>query len=133
MTEFSNPVGNSRRPTSRLSTIKRELSLVCLASPKQDYPAETGSVGDVPSEVLACGGAGSLLVTSQSSINVIAVATFAGIPALIVTSGRLKAREEEIGLYTSVDPTFDIAVKLASLGVAGHKPDCCASRAGEAS
>jgi hypothetical protein len=123
-----------------LSRIERELSLICLAPPAQDVEIDSGFASDILSEVLARASQGSLLVTSQSGLNVIAVASFAGIPGVIVTSGHEpaaevvgKAREEGVGLYATSADTFDVVGTLARLGVAGRRPERGASRAGEAS
>jgi hypothetical protein len=116
--------------TPTLGRIEKDLALVCLAQPKDDREIETGFVSDVLSEVLARAAHGSLLITAQSGLNVVAVASFTGIPAVIVTSGHqpedevvAKAREEGIGLYTTAAETFDVVANLARLGVAGRQPE----------
>ena len=111
-----------------LCRIEKELLLVCLAEPKQDREIDTGFVSDVLSEVLARAAHGSLLVTAQSGVNVVAVASFTDIPAVIVTSGHQpgeevvsRAREEGIALYTTAAETFEVVAALARLGVAGRQ------------
>ena len=116
--------------TPTLGRIAKALSLACLAEPNQDCEIDSGFVSDVLSEVLARAAHGSLLITAQSGLNVVAVASFTGIPAVIVTSGHQpedavvsKAREEGIGLYTTSAETFDVVADLARLGVAGRQPE----------
>jgi hypothetical protein len=113
-----------------LGRIEKELSLVCLAEPRQDSEIDTGFVSDVLSEVLARAAHGSVLVTAQSGLNVVAVASFTGLPAVIVTSGHQpgeevvsRAREEGVGLYTTAAETFEVVAGLARLGVAGRAPE----------
>jgi len=122
-----------------LCRIEKALALACLVPPNDDREIEAGFVSDVLSEVLARASRGSLLVTAQCGLNVIAVASFTEIPAVIVTSGHepaeevvSKAREEGVGLYTTAAETFDVVAGLARLGVAGRQAERGANRAGEA-
>jgi hypothetical protein len=121
---------------AKLSKIEEALSLVCQARPREDWEIATGFASDVLSEVLARAPQGCLLVTAQSSLNVIAVASYTEIAGIIVTSGYcpaeevlLRAREEGIAVYTTPAQTFDVVGNLSRLGIQGPlKPSCAASR-----
>jgi hypothetical protein len=111
----------------KLSTIEKALSLVCLAPPKEDCRVERGFASDILSEVLARAPQGCVLITSQSNLNVIAVASYAEIAGVIVTSGcnpgaevLSRAAEEGIGLYATPVETFEVVGKLSRLGVKGR-------------
>ena len=112
----------------RLSEIQQDLSLVCLASPAVDCEVETGFASDVLSDVLARAPKGCVLVTMQTNINVVAVASYAGIAGVIVTSGHrpaaeilARAAEEGIGVYCTPADTFDVVGRLALMGLKGRQ------------
>jgi len=86
-----------------------------------------GHSSDLMSDVLANAPGGSILVTNQIHVNVIAVALHAGLVAVIFSSGmtpeervRQKAVEEGLPLFVSEDSTFDIVGELYKLGLRGH-------------
>jgi len=88
---------------------------------------KAGHCSDLLSDVLANAPDGSVLVTIQVHVNVIAVAVHAGLSAVIFASGmtpeervRQKAIEEGLPLFTSKEPTFDIVGKLYTLGLRGQ-------------
>ena len=81
---------------------------------------------DLLSDVLANAPAGGILITLQVHLNVIAVASHAGLRAVIFSCGRMpeadvveKAAEEGLALYVSRADTFDIAGRLYELGLRG--------------
>ena len=81
---------------------------------------------DLLSDVLANAPAGGILITLQVHLNVIAVASHAGLRAVIFSCGRTpepdvveKAAEEGLALYVSRADTFDIAGRLYELGLRG--------------
>ena len=85
-----------------------------------------GHASDLLSDVLSNAPRGSVLVTIQVHINVIAVSINAGLAAVIFSSGRVpgeavrqKALEERIQLYSSKEPTFDVVGRLYALGLRG--------------
>jgi hypothetical protein len=85
-----------------------------------------GHASDLLSDVLANAPAGGILVTIQVHLNVIAVSVHAGVAAVIFASGRVpeesvraRAVEEGIQLYTSKQPTFDVAGQLYTFGLRG--------------
>lgn len=110
----------------RLSALAGALALSCLAAPAHDPEVSVGFASDIPSDVLAGAPRGCVLVTSHGSLNVVAVAAHTGIAGIIVTSGRepsdevlRQARRQGVGLYLSADQSFDVAGRLAALGLHG--------------
>ncbi len=88
---------------------------------------KAGHSSDLLSDVLANAPGGSVLVTIQVHVNVIAVAVHAGLAAVVFASGmapeekvRQKALEEGLPLYSTGEPTFDVAGKLYALGLRGQ-------------
>ena len=89
--------------------------------------AARGHASDLLSDVLANAPGGSVLVTVQVPMNVIAVSANAGVLAIIFASNRApdesvraKAVEENIWLYASQDSTFNIVGRLYALGLRGR-------------
>ena len=87
-----------------------------------------GHASDLLSDVLANAPSGSILVTIQVHMNVIAVALHAGVVAVIFASGmtpdeavRKKATEERLSLFSSTESTFDIVGQLYALGLRGRQ------------
>jgi hypothetical protein len=110
----------------RLSSIEKALSLICLATAREDREIAAGFASDVLSEVLGRAPQGCLLVTAQHNLNVIAVAAYTDIAGIIVTSGYrptdevlARARAEGIALYSTQAQTFDVVGKLSRLGIQG--------------
>ncbi len=93
-----------------------------------DVDIRRGYASDLLSDVLGNAPAGGILVTLQVHLNVIAVASHAGLSAVIFSSGRLpndevvaKAVEEGITLFGSSADTFELAGRLYELGVRGGR------------
>ena len=115
----------------QLKDIMRELSLTRLnpmAGQENTLEATAGHASDLLSDVLANAPGGSVLITIQVHMNVIAVSLHAGVAAVIFTSGLCpekavvdKATEEALPLYSSQETTFDIVGRLYSLGLRGDK------------
>ena len=87
-----------------------------------------GHASDLLSDVLANAPGKGLLVTIQVHVNVIAVASHAGLAGVIFSSGMMpeeraihKAAEEGLSLFVSDDSTFDLVGKLYALGIRGKK------------
>lgn len=85
-----------------------------------------GYASDLLSDVLANAPAGGVLVTLQVHLNVIAVASHAGLRAVIFSCGRTpeddvisRAAEEGLALYVSPLDTFEIVGRLYQLGLRG--------------
>ncbi len=81
---------------------------------------------DLLSDVLANAPSGGILVTLQVHLNVIAVASHAGLRAVVFSCGRMpdadvieKGAEEGLSLFVSAADTFDIVGRLYELGLRG--------------
>jgi len=88
-----------------------------------------GYVSDLLSDVLGNAPRGSVLVTIQTHMNVVAVASHVPLAAVIFAARRLpdddvrkKAVEEGIPLLSSAETSFDVVGRLYALGVRGPKP-----------
>lgn len=93
-----------------------------------DSEVTRGYASDLLSDVLANAPRGAVLVTLQVHLNVVAVASHAGLRAVIFSSGRLpdaeviaRAEEEGVALYSSQADTFDLVGRLYQLGLRGSK------------
>jgi hypothetical protein len=116
----------------RLDELAQALELKEL-TPRASAAAEEGDVdvtrgyaSDLLSDVLAHAPAGGLLVTLQVHLNVIAVASHAGLRAVIFSCGRMpdddiieRAAEEGLTLYSTSADTFDVVGRLHELGIRG--------------
>ncbi len=85
-----------------------------------------GYVSDLLSDVLANAPKGSMLVTLQTHINVIAVCVHAELSSVIFIQNRMpeenvikKAEEEKILLFSSSESAFNIVGKLYEMGIRG--------------
>lgn len=85
-----------------------------------------GYASDLLSDVLANAPQGGILVTLQVHLNVIAVASHAGLRAVIFSCGRRpendvieRAADEGLALYGSKSDTFELAGRLYQLGLRG--------------
>ncbi|NLV72570.1 MAG: serine kinase [Actinobacteria bacterium] len=85
-----------------------------------------GYASDLLSDVLANAPAGGVLVTLQVHLNVIAVASHAGLKAVIFSCGRRpeddvveRASGEGLRLFVSPADTFEIVGRLYELGLRG--------------
>ena len=83
-----------------------------------------GFVSDLMSCALAQAGEGTVWVTMQSHVNLLAVASLAGMAAVIVAGGAKPeaaalAKADEVGMPLLVTdlPAFDIVCRLHALGV----------------
>ncbi len=88
-----------------------------------DADITRGYASDLLSDVLAHAPAGGLLVTLQVHLNVIAVASHAGLRAVIFSCGRVpdddiieRAAEEGLSLYSTPADTFDVVGRLLRVG-----------------
>lgn len=88
-----------------------------------------GYASDLLSDVLAHAPAGGVLVTLQVHLNVVAVASHAGLKAVIFSSDRIPdqdvidhAVEENLCLYVASADTFEIVGHLYSAGLRGGDP-----------
>jgi len=113
----------------RLEELAKALDLTELTPPgagSEDGDITRGYASDLLSDVLAHAPAGAVLVTLQVHLNVIAVASHAGLRAVIFSCGRTpdddsiaKAEEEGLRLFRSAADTFDVVGQLHDLGIRG--------------
>jgi hypothetical protein len=93
---------------------------------ESDLDITRGYASDLLSDVLAHAPVGGVLVTLQVHLNVIAVASHAGLRAVIFSCGRIpddeiveRAAEEGLSLYATPADTFDVVGRLHELGIRG--------------
>lgn len=86
-----------------------------------------GYASDLLSDVLAHAPEGGVLITLQVHLNVIAVASHAGLQAVIFASERMpepevidRAAGEGLALFVSPADTFEIAGRLYQAGIRGR-------------
>jgi hypothetical protein len=106
--------------------IAKTLGFDTLGSARDGAQVTRAHASDLLSDVLANAPAGGLLLTIQVHMNVVAVAVHAGLAGVVFTSGMkpdeaviAKAEEENVGLYATGEPTFDVAGRLFALGLRG--------------
>lgn len=111
----------------RLCELAESLALTELTSPGGDPDITRAYASDLLSDVLAHAPAGSVLLTLQTHLNVIAVAGHADLAAVLFTSGRMpdtevvaKAQEEGIALFATPADTFETAGRLYQSGIRGR-------------
>lgn len=130
MSQKERALADVRSNVVRISRVEHALALVCLVHPREDFEVSIGFVSDVLSQILAQALRGSILVTTQHSLNLIAVASHIGIAAIIITSGYrpgaevlARAQSEGIGVYSTTLETFDVVGNLSQLGITGRRCD----------
>ena len=86
-----------------------------------------GYASDLLSDVLVHAPAGGVLITLQVHLNVIAVASHAGLQAVIFSCDRVpeqdvidRAAGENLSLYATASDTFEIAGRLYEMGLRGR-------------
>ncbi len=91
----------------------------CVQEAQTDAPVRAGYTSDLLSDVMAHAPEDSVLITIQGHANTVAVATLAGIGAIVVCNGRplpadmiAAARREGIALWSAQDNQFNASVKL---------------------
>lgn len=114
----------------RLEDIARELGFTELTpdvAGARDADVTQGYASDLLSDVLAHAPEGGLLVTLQVHLNVIAVASHAGLAAVVFAGGRrpeddvlAKAAAEDLALFSCPADTFDVVGRLYALGLKGN-------------
>ena len=93
---------------------------------EDDAEVTHGYASDLLSDVLAHAPEGGVLVTLQVHLNVIAVASHAGLQAVIFSCGRMpdddilqRAAAEGLALFGSKADTFELVGRLYELGLRG--------------
>jgi len=110
-----------------VADLTRELSLTVVAAAKGlDIPVTGGYTSDLLSNVMGFATPGSIWVTMQGHQNIIAVASLAGLAAVVVAGGVEpekdaieKANSQDIILLTSKLSTFELVGQLYQLGIKG--------------
>lgn len=102
----------------KLTSLAQALSLNQLIELPTDVEIGDGYASDLLSDVLANAPMGGILITVQVHMNVIAVATHAGLAAIVFSSGRVpdddvlvKARDEGIALFRPPPTRFKWSAK----------------------
>ncbi len=106
--------------------ITQKLGLcVCCGGENLDREVKGGYAGDLLSDVIANSTAGSVWVTMQVHVNIVAVAVLKELAAIILVNGRQpvddtlrKATEEKVPILSTALPAFEFVGRLHALGVA---------------
>ncbi len=109
----------------KLQDLVKELPLE-VKTPAMDLEREvTGAyVSDLLSDVLGNAREGSVWITLQVHLNIVAVAALKGLAGIILVNNRIpgedtlkKALEEKIPIMTTTLPTFELVGRLYALGL----------------
>ena len=104
--------------------IQQKLGLsLCCGGENLDREISGGYAGDLLSDVIANSKAGSVWVTMQVHVNIVAVAVLKELAAIIIVNDRhpaedtvRKATEEKVPILSSTLPAFEVIGKLYFLG-----------------
>lgn len=106
----------------KVSKIVEALSLEILTFPDPNAEVSGGYVGDLLSWVMGRAEADQVWITIMTNINIIAVASLAGVGAVIIAEGsevaedvKAKAGEQGINLLRSGNSAFDVAIAVGKL------------------
>ena len=106
----------------KISEIANRLGWEILAMPDPDMEVTGGYVGDLLSWVMGRAKAGNVWITIMTNRNIMAVATLAGVSAVVVTERAqideeiiALAREQEINLLRTDLPSFETACAVGNL------------------
>lgn len=102
--------------------IETKLQYTPVYSDYSDNEVSDGFTSDLLSDVMGNAPEDSVFITIQAHKNTVAVASLAGISAIIICSGRSvpddmaeAAREEEIAIFTTKDNQFTASWKVKEL------------------
>ena len=106
----------------KISEMAKQLGWEVLAMPDPDMEVTGGYVGDLLSWVMGRAKAGNAWITIMTNRNIMAVATLAGVSAVIVTeraeideSVIALAKEQDINLLRTSLPSFETACAVGEL------------------
>ena len=124
-TRASERSADARRPRVTAADLVSALGLEVFAGAGHlDNTVTGGYASDLLSCVLAGAGQGSVWVTLQSHINVIAVATLLGLSCVIITEGnrpdaetQSRAEEGEVPILLTTEGTFATVGRLVQMGI----------------
>lgn len=114
-----------------LQQITKELNLKSLSVDSLGPVEVTGGyASDLMSDVLGKAKKGDIWVTNQKHLNAVAVASLLGLSGVIIAGGidpdenaLEKAREENVPLFTTEMPAFEIIGRLYAMGVKASNED----------
>ncbi len=102
-----------------LGELPQALNLEVLQDTFEDRPLTGGYTSDLLSDVMANAHEQDVLITIQSHKNTVAVATLAGVGAIVLCNSRpvpeemiQAARDEEIAIFRSAENQFVISGKV---------------------
>ncbi|MBQ7322191.1 MAG: hypothetical protein IJW99_08850 [Clostridia bacterium] len=106
----------------KISEMAQQLGWETLIMPDPDVEVTGGYAGDLLSWVMGRAQAGNVWMTIMTNRNIMAVATLAGVSAVVVTEhaeidGEIVklAEEQDINLLRSAQPTFETAYAVGKL------------------
>lgn len=106
----------------KISEMAQKLGWEVLTMPDPDLEVKGGYAGDLLSWVMGRAKAGNVWVTIMTNRNILAVATLAGVSAVVVTEGAEIDREiirlaeaQEINLLRTSAPSFETACAVGQL------------------
>lgn len=105
----------------KISELETNLGYTCLQGEFEDGLLESGYTSDLLSDVMGNAPDESVLITIQAHKNTVAVASLAGIRAIVLCNGRkapddmiAAAAEEDIAIFTTKDNQFITSFKVCS-------------------
>lgn len=105
-----------------IGEVAEKLGLETLQGKCEESNVRGGYTSDLLSDVMAHASSGQVLITIQAHKNTVAVATLAGLSAVIIANSRpvpddmLEAAEEEgIGIFRSKENQFTLSGRLYAL------------------
>ncbi|HNW58648.1 MAG TPA: DRTGG domain-containing protein [bacterium] len=112
----------------QLSQIIQEMDLKILSgTPELVMEVQKACISDILADVMARAAKGSLWITNQTHMNVIAICFFKSLAGVILPDNLepedavlARAREKEILVLSSPASAFDVAGKLYTLGLRGE-------------
>ncbi len=106
----------------KASDLEKLLGYECACSTEKDVPIEDAYTSDLLSDVMGNAPDSSVLITIQAHKNSVAVASLAGIRAIVLCNGRKAPEEmleaavnEEVSIYRTADNQFTASWKIARL------------------
>lgn len=106
----------------KISEATERLGYEIVTMPSPDIEVEGGYAGDLLSWVMGRAEAGNIWVTIMSNINIVAVASLAGVSAIVVAEGATvpqdvvdKATEQGINVLKTDESTFCATLRIGNV------------------
>jgi len=106
----------------KISQLEKDLGYKAVFPEYEDLTAEEGYTSDLLSDVMGNAPADSVFITIQAHKNTVAVASLAGVAAIVICGNRpipddmiAAAREEEVPLFHTEDSQFTATCKVGKL------------------